>query len=81
MMTGGGIIAVVLFGALPSRRRWIGLFGLVLIASVITGVGCGGGSGTPVQKNQGTPAGTYVITITGTSGSLSHSTTVSFTVQ
>ena len=82
LMASGGIFAAVILGGLPSRRRWIGLLGLVLIASVITAVGCGGGGGGSSQrKSQGTPAGTYAITVTGTSGSISHSATVSFTVQ
>ncbi len=38
--------------------------------------GGGGGGGSP-----GTPRGDYNVTITGVSGSLSHSTTVTFTVQ
>jgi hypothetical protein len=50
------------------------LFGLVLL------FGCGGGSSGPPAPT-GTPAGTSTITVTGTSGNLSHSTTLSLTVQ
>jgi hypothetical protein len=42
---------------------------------------CGGGGGSHTSTQTGTPAGTYTLTITGTSGSLTHSTTVSLVVQ
>jgi len=41
-----------------------------------SGSGGGGGGGTG-----GTPAGTYIITVTGTAGSTQHITTVTLTVQ
>jgi len=76
----GGLFAAVLLGGVPSRRKWAALFGLVLLALVIAGIGCGGGSShrTVAQGPQ-----TYIVTVTGTNGAgtLSHSTTVSFTVQ
>jgi hypothetical protein len=47
-----------------------------------TNVGCGGGSsGGAPQGNPGTPAGTYMLTLTTTSGNITHNTTVSLTVK
>jgi subtilase family serine protease len=51
-------------------------------AIVFVLVGCGGGNkSTPPPTNNGTPAGTSTLTITGTSGSTSHTATVSLVVQ
>jgi hypothetical protein len=59
------------------RRRWIGL-GMLLLASLgaLTALsGCGGGFRF-VQPPQ-----TYTLSITGTSGDDTHSTTVQLTVE
>jgi sugar lactone lactonase YvrE len=49
----------------------------VLGIATLLGAGCGGGfSNTPA-----TPAGNYIVTVTGTSGSFQASTTVTLTVQ
>jgi hypothetical protein len=81
----GGLLAAILLGGIPLRRRWIGLLGLVLLATVVGAVGCGGGSGSgpAQQKQQGTPAGTYTITVTGTGATsgISHTTTLTLVVQ
>jgi len=80
----GGLFAAILLGGIPSRRRWLDLLGLLLLATIVGAVGCGGGgSGTHQQRQTGTPAGRYVITVTGTGANtgIAHSTTVSLTVQ
>ena len=82
----GGLFAAVLLGGIPSkRRRWTSLFALVLLAMVVGAAGCGGGGGggtPPVQKQQGTPAGSYTITVTGTgmTSTTTHTAVVSLTV-
>jgi hypothetical protein len=62
-----------------SRVMLIPLAAMILAFAIAA---CGGGNGGGGGSGQsGTPAGAYTITITGTSGSLTHSTTVSLTVQ
>jgi subtilase family serine protease len=74
------IAGAVLVGA-PTRRRWNFALGLILLTIVFAAVGCGGSSNNSTPKNPGTPAGTYTVTVTGTSGSTSRTTAVSVTVQ
>jgi len=86
------LIAIVLTLALTTlslaksgRRRMrrlipIGAFALLLI-SVSYSSGCSGGGFPKVGSNTGTPAGTYTVTVTGTSGAVQHSTTVTLVVQ
>jgi hypothetical protein len=72
---GGTALALVVFVLVPRRRSWLAMLGLLLLF-VFSGVAaCGGG-------NSGTTAGTYKITVTGTSGTISATVgTVSLTVQ
>jgi hypothetical protein len=82
---GGSALACVLLFGIPARRRsWRkAITGcLLLILSFAFGmVGCGSGSGNPMPGNSGTTPGAYQITVTGTSGSINESTTVTLTVQ
>jgi hypothetical protein len=52
----------------------------VALMLVVWWAACGGGGGLYVRSG-GTPAGTYVLTITATTSDLSHSTTVELTVR
>ncbi len=63
--------------------RWLTIGVLALFVGALSscssgGGGNGGGSG---PSNPGTPAGSSTIAVTGTSGSLSHSTSVTLVVN
>jgi uncharacterized repeat protein (TIGR01451 family) len=67
----------------PGRRLKpaFALTGFLLLAA-LSGCGGGGSQGTPIGQNlQGTPAGTYVVTVTGTCPNGSNSTTVTLIVK
>ena len=59
------------------RRKRLVLLGLATLALLL--IGCG--TGTRYVQHDGTPKGTYSITVTGTSGKLSHTQTVLVTVR
>ncbi len=74
--TGGALLALLCFFIVP-RRRWNRLVILILAAICSIGAISCGGSGIA-----GTTAGTYTITVTGTSGSLNATVgTITLTVQ
>ncbi|PYV13937.1 MAG: hypothetical protein DMG21_19745, partial [Acidobacteria bacterium] len=78
-----GLAALVLLSAAAgrtlrsARRAWLVLATALLMA--LSWLACGGGN--LVNAPTGTPAGTYVITISGTSGTVVHSTTVTLKVN
>jgi IPT/TIG domain len=75
-------IAGIGFG---SRRRSLGVCMMCFLVTALTLVSgsCGGGSSlsSGSSSSPGTPAGTYNILVTGTSGSLTGTTNVTLTVQ
>jgi hypothetical protein len=87
---GGGTLAALLFFGFPFRRRraktLLSLLSLLLVgAFAAVGMGCGGGQNAtkPVTTpaNPGTTVGSYMVTVTGSSGVVTASTTVAVTVN
>jgi hypothetical protein len=79
-----GLPGIVVAGAgVSGRRRKVAivLALLVIIASVIGFVACGGSKSSTSTPVAGTPAGTYTITVTGTAGTLTHTNTVTLVVN
>jgi hypothetical protein len=74
------LLAAVLFLPAVTRRRGVPkLRFLLTLAAVVAALsGCGGGYALPEGQTQ---SKVYTVTVTGTSGSLQHSTTVQLTVQ
>ena len=84
--SGGVALACLLLFGIPARRRlWRNLLGMFLLLAFVTCaiVSCGGGGGNSGGGggNPGTTAGSYVVTVTGTSGSTTNTTTVNLTVN
>jgi hypothetical protein len=85
---GGAALACLIILGIPARRRnWQSKLGMLLLLVAIVGgvVACGSGGGggvpCPTTVTTGTTAGVYTITVTGTSGTLTETGTVSLTVQ
>jgi hypothetical protein len=68
---------LAILGGFTRRLRKVA-FGAVVIL-VFAGVGCN--SGNPSGVPAGTPAGAYQITVTGTSGAITHTTTLNLQVN
>ncbi len=84
VVSGGLFAGMFLLGRSSPRRRRIAGLGVMLLVFFAAGVGCGGGSGSSNNNNNvtpGTPAGSYNITVTATSGAVTHSANVLLTVQ
>jgi hypothetical protein len=85
---GGAALACILLVCVPARRRkWRNLLGMVALLFALAGgaIACGGGSksGGGGTGTSGTTAGSYTITVTGTStsGSMTAPATIVLTVQ
>lgn len=79
------LLACILLLAKPRRSRWHRRLSIVLLLLGLTGClaacGGGGGGGKCTVVLTGTTPGNYVITVTGTSGSVTANGSVSLTVQ
>jgi hypothetical protein len=79
-------IALLLVAMILQKSRRAGRAARLLGASAFLTmaafcVSCSTGSGSGPPPAQGTPAGTYTIMVTGTSGSLSHSASFQLVVK
>ena len=85
--TGGAVLACVFFFCLPARRRrWRAMLGMVLFLVILSSgvAACGGsssGGGSCLVTRAATTSGTYTVTLTGTSGTIKETSTVTLTVQ
>ncbi len=80
------LACVLLFGVSARRRRWQTMLRLVVFLIFLSGgvLSCGGGGsggGGGGGGSPGTTAGNYTVTVTGTSGAMTATGTVSLTVQ
>jgi drug/metabolite transporter (DMT)-like permease len=70
---------------LRGRLRWGRLLMWLLVifagAFALNGCGGGGGGGSTGPTVQKTPPGSYTVTVSATSGGVSHSTNVTLVVQ
>ena len=84
-LAGGTALALVLLIGVPRRRRnWLATLGVLALGVFFGAMGCGGSSGGGNIPNgpTGTPPGTYTVTVTGTSGSITGTAaTVMLTVE
>jgi hypothetical protein len=64
-----------------ARKRRLLLLGMLVLGLTAGLVSCGGSSNKSTSPQQQPSPQSYVLTVTGTSGALSHSTTVTMTVQ
>ena len=71
------IFPALIWMGLPMRRRRVSRLSVLLFGLLMLLPACGGGSSTKPQPK----AATYSVTVNGTSGAISHGTTVSVTVQ
>jgi len=83
---GGAALACILLIGIPGRRRsWRRMLGLLtLLAALTCGVlacGVSGGTAPCNVVTPGTTAGTYTVTVVGTSGSTTSTGTVTLTVK
>ncbi len=75
-----GIVLMPIRRRARGKRRYVTSTELFLMTLLC--LGCGGGSNTPrTNQNTGTPAGTYNITVSGNSGSITQSMMLKLTVQ
>jgi sugar lactone lactonase YvrE/P pilus assembly chaperone PapD len=73
---------MIMLGISRKRRKLTGLFLLGLLALTVSSIGCGAPASIKSTSNtNGTPVGTYTLSVTATSGSVSKSTALTLIVK
>ncbi|HZS28168.1 MAG TPA: Ig-like domain repeat protein [Candidatus Angelobacter sp.] len=81
-LTGIGFLGIVFLGVPTRRRRSLRLAGMMLLGfGMVIGIASCGGSPHSPTVAFGTPPGTSSITVTATSGTITHSSVITLTVQ
>jgi hypothetical protein len=82
---GAALACILLFGIAPQRRKLRALLGALLLLAVLAGgvAACGGSNSSSCSPstNPGTTLGNYTFTVTGTSGAIVQTGTVSLSLQ
>jgi hypothetical protein len=86
-----GLVGIFLIGGAVRKRCGTALLSIILVASLVAMISCGGGSsnadggggggGGGGATDPGTPKGTYTITVTATSGTITHTANFQLVVQ
>jgi hypothetical protein len=78
----GALFACIFLLLITGKKRRVKLaFGLLVFALLAAAFAACGGSSSSAPSSPGTPTGTYTVTVTGTSGTLSHTLNVPVTVE
>jgi subtilase family protein len=76
------LVSLVFYNWKPAPRKLLWLRASAVLVFTVFCVSCGGaGTSSGPPHPQGTPAGAYTMTVTGSSGSVSHTTMFTLTVK
>jgi hypothetical protein len=78
-----GFLGIVFLGGASRRKRSVrAICSLLMLAMTVLAIAsCGGGSPPPPPPITGTPAGTFSVTVSATSGATTHTSVITLVVQ